>query len=52
MSPDIKEEYIRRRPQFEDRGDVPQLRLVAANIPNKQSRAVNVKVLSLAGWGK
>jgi len=37
---------------LEDGGDVPQLRMVAANIPNKQSRTVNDEDLSLGGWEK
>ena len=51
MFPDIQKKYI-RRPRLEDGGDVPQLRMVAANIPNKQSRTVNDEDLSLGGWEK
>lgn len=50
MFPDIWEKRV-RRPQLEDGGDVPQLRMVA-HIPNKRSRAVNDEVLSLGGWRK
>lgn len=51
LFPDIQEKCI-RRPQLEDGVDVLQLRMVAANIPNKQSRTVNDGVLSLGVWGK
>ena len=49
--PDIQEKYI-RRPQLEDGADVTQLRMVSANIPNKQSWTVNDEVLSLGDLGK
>jgi len=49
--PDIWEKCV-RRPQLEDGGDVPQLRMVAANIPSKRSRTVKDEVLSLGGWRK
>jgi len=48
---DIWEKCIKRL-QLEDGGDVPQLRMVAANIQNKRSRTVNDEVLSLGGWRK
>ena len=48
MFPDIQEKYI-RRPQLVY-GEVLQLRMVAGNIPYKQSPTVKVEVLSLGGW--